>query len=135
MRQYSLRSALAVRFALLVLAAISLISMISNIMISHAFEKYVKEQQELEASDIAKNISNQYSVANEGWNIDYIHGMGMYALEDGFIIQKLQIESMKVQKMHDHKSKKPKTSQSPPQNCMTANLKNPNRVNEPLENP
>lgn len=61
--------------------------MISNIMISHAFEKYVKEQQELEASDIAKNISNQYSVANEGWNIDYIHGMGMYALEDGFIIK------------------------------------------------
>ena len=87
MRQHSLRSALAVRFALLVLAAISLISMISNIMISHAFEKYVKEQQELEASDIAKNISNQYSVANEGWNIDYIHGLGMYALEDGFIIK------------------------------------------------
>lgn len=111
MRQYSLRSALAVRFALLVLAAISLISMISNIMISHAFEKYVKEQQELEASDIAKNISNQYSVANEGWNIDYIHGMGMYALEDGFIIQKLQIESMKVQK------------------CMTTNPKNQKQVN------
>ena len=87
MRQHSLRSALAVRFALLVLAAISLISMISNIMISHAFEKYVKEQQELEASDIAKNISNQYSVVNEGWNIDYIHGLGMYALEDGFIIK------------------------------------------------
>ena len=81
MRQHSLRSALAVRFALLVLAAISLISMISNIMISHAFEKYVKEQQELEASDIAKNISKQYSVVNEGWNIDYIHGLGMYALE------------------------------------------------------
>lgn len=88
--------------------------MISNIMISHAFEKYVKEQQELEASDIAKNISNQYSVANEGWNIDYIHGMGMYALEDGFIIQKLQIESMKVQKMHDHKSKKPKNKSITP---------------------
>ena len=103
--------------------------MISNIMISHAFEKYVKEQQELEASDIAKNISNQYSVANEGWNIDYIHGMGMYALEDGFIIQKLQIESMKVQKMHDHKSKKPKTSQSQPQNRMTSNLKKLKAVN------
>ena len=135
MRQHSLRSALAIRFALLVLAAVSLISIVSNIMISREFEEYVKAQQELEATEIAQNISGQYSVANGDWNIDYIHGMGMYALEDGFIIQKLQIESMKVQKMHDHKSKKPKTSQSHPQNCMTANLKNPNRVNEPLENP
>ncbi len=87
MRRHSLRSTLAIRFALLVLAAISLISMISNIMISHEFEEYVKKQQELEASDIAQNISSQYSAADGGWNIDYIHGMGMYALEDGFIIK------------------------------------------------
>ena len=87
MRRHRLRSILAIRFAMLVLAAISLISIISNIMISHEFEEYVKEQQELEASDIAQNISSQYRAANGGWNIDYIHGMGMYALEDGFIIK------------------------------------------------
>lgn len=87
MRQHSLRSALAIRFALLVLVAISLISIVSNIMISREFEEYVKAQQELEATEIAQNISSQYSVANGGWNIDYIHGMGMYALEDGFIIK------------------------------------------------
>ncbi|MFQ9396157.1 MAG: hypothetical protein ACLR2E_21665 [Lachnospiraceae bacterium] len=90
----------------------------------------MKEQQELEASDIAKNISNQYSVANEGWNIDYIHGMGMYALEDGFIIQKLQIESTKVQKMHDHRSKNQKQVNHTPK-LHDCKFKNPNRVNEP----
>ena len=75
MRQHSLRSALAIRFALLVLAAVSLISIVSNIMISREFEEYVKAQQELEATEIAQNISGQYSVANGDWNIDYIHAL------------------------------------------------------------
>ena len=87
MKRYSLRFSLAIRFALLVLAAISLISIISNIMISREFEVYVEEQQHLEAEDIAQNISSQYSSKDGGWNIDYVHGMGMYALEDGFIIK------------------------------------------------
>lgn len=87
MRRHSLRSTLAIRFALLVLAAISLISIVANIIISREFEEYVEEQQKLEAADIAQNISSQYNAANGGWNIDYIHGMGMYAMEDGFIIK------------------------------------------------
>ncbi len=49
MRWQSLRSTLAIRFVLLVLLAISLISIAANIMISREFEEYVKEQQELEA--------------------------------------------------------------------------------------
>lgn len=87
MKRHSLRSTLAIRFALLVLAAVSLISIVANIMISREFEEYVKEQQKSEADDIAQNISSQYSAANGGWNIDYIHGMGMHALESGFIIK------------------------------------------------
>lgn len=87
MRRHSIRSILAVRFALVVLAAISLISIASNIMISREFGEYVEEQQKLEADNLAQNISSQYSAANGGWNIDYIHGMGMYGLESGFIIK------------------------------------------------
>lgn len=87
MKRYNLRSALAIRFALLVLAAISVISIVANIMISREFEEYVEEQQQLEADDIAQNISSQYRSEDGGWNIDYVHGMGMYALEDGFIIK------------------------------------------------
>ncbi len=87
MKRYGFRVVLAIRFAFLVLATIFLISIAANIMISHEFEEYVKEQQGLQASDIAQNISGQYSATNGGWNIDYIHGMGMYALESGFIIK------------------------------------------------
>lgn len=87
MKRHSLRLTLAFRFAILVLATISLISIVSNIMISHEFEEFVKEQQALEADNIARNISSQYSAAQGGWNIDYIHGMGMHALESGYIIK------------------------------------------------
>lgn len=87
MRQHSLRSTLAIRFALLVLAVISLISIVSNILISREFETYVEKQQKLEADDIAQNISSQYRLENGGWNIDYIHGMGMSVLDDGFLIK------------------------------------------------
>lgn len=92
MRRHSLRSTLAIRFALLVLAAISLISIVANIMINREFEEYVEEQQKLEADNIAQNISGQYSAVDGGWNIDYIHGMGMYALESGFIIKLYDID-------------------------------------------
>lgn len=87
MRQHSLRSTLAIRFAFLVLAAIFLISIVSNILISREFETYVEKQQKLEADDIAQNISSQYRLENGGWNIDYIHGMGMSVLDDGFLIK------------------------------------------------
>ena len=87
MKQRGLRSAIAVRFALIVLAVVFLISIVSNIMINRQFESYVKNQQRLEADNIALNISNQYGAHEDGWNVDYIHGMGMYALDDGFIIK------------------------------------------------
>lgn len=87
MKRPSLRLTIAIRFALIVLAVISLISIVSNIMINGQFETYVKKQQKSNADSIAQNISNQYGAHEDGWNIDYIHGMGMYALNDGFIIK------------------------------------------------
>lgn len=87
MKRYSLRRTLAIRFAFLVLAAISSISIVSNLMINHEFEAYVEKQQKLEADDIAQNISSQYRSEHGGWNIDYVHGMGMAVLDDGFLIK------------------------------------------------
>lgn len=87
MKRYSLRRTLAIRFAFLVLAAISSISIVSNLMINHEFEAYVEKQQKLEADDIAQNISSQYRSEYGGWNIDYVHGMGMAVLDDGFLIK------------------------------------------------
>lgn len=87
MRQHSLRLTIALRFALIVLAVIALISAVSNGMINRQFARYMEKQQKREADTLAQNISSQYGAHEDGWNIDYIHGMGMYALNDGFIIK------------------------------------------------
>lgn len=87
MKRYSLRSTFSIRLALLVLAAISLISIISNVLISSQFENYVEQQQKQEAENIAKNLSHVYREDENEWNLDYVHGMGMAALDDGFIIK------------------------------------------------
>ena len=85
--QHSLRAAISLRFALLVLVVISLISIVSNILISRQFESYVEEHQKIEADSIAQNLSSQYRADAGGWNIDYVHGMGMSSLNEGFIIK------------------------------------------------
>ena len=87
MKQYSLRATISIRFALLVLVVISLIRIVSNILISRQFESYVEEHQKIEADSIAQNLSNQYRADLGGWNIDYVHGMGMSSLNEGFIIK------------------------------------------------
>lgn len=87
MKQRSLHTIIAFRFALIVLVVVAATSLISNYQISCQFQCYVEAQQKSAADRIAQNISSQYSTQEGGWNIDYIHGMGMYALEDGFIIK------------------------------------------------
>lgn len=87
MRHYSLRSMIAVRFALIVLAVVFMISIASNLLINRQFEKYIEEQQNTQAQELAQNIAYQYDDTAGGWNIDYIHGLGMYALDEGYIIK------------------------------------------------
>lgn len=87
MKQRSLRLTISIRFALIVLVVIALISLISNYMINCQFTCYVEHQRKLDADSLAQNISSQYNINEEGWNIDYIHGMGMYAMDDGFLIK------------------------------------------------
>lgn len=87
MKHVSLRTMIAIRFALLVLTMIFLISVVSNVLIQRQFEKYVEEQQNTQTEELAKNLSSQYDETKEEWNLDYIHGLGMYALNEGFIIK------------------------------------------------
>lgn len=87
MKHHSLRTAIAARFALLVLAVIFLVSLVSNVLISRQFEKYVEEQQHIQAEELAQNLSYQYDAAAGKWNLEYIHGLGMYALNEGYIIK------------------------------------------------
>lgn len=87
MKRVSLRTMIAARFALLVLSVVFVISIASNVLINRQFEKYVEEQQRTHVEELAQNISYQYSRATGGWNLDYIHGLGMYALNEGYIIK------------------------------------------------
>lgn len=82
-----LSTQLSVGFVLIVLIAISLISLIANILINLQFEKYVAEQQKSFSEEMAAALAPQYDSDTGEWNLDYIHGFGMYALNDGYIIK------------------------------------------------
>lgn len=87
MKQRSLRASLILRFALIVLAILSAVSIASNLLINRQFEQYVQEQQNIQAAEIAQNLAVQYDNSAGGWNLDYVHGMGMYALSEGYMLR------------------------------------------------
>lgn len=82
-----LKTRLSAGFALIALITIFLISLAANLLINKEFEKYIKNQQETFSNDLAEALQLQYDPGTESWNLEYIHGMGMYALNDGYIIK------------------------------------------------
>lgn len=102
MKYYSLRTMIAIRFALIVLAVVSMISIASNVLINRQFEKKVEEQQNKQAEELAQNLSYQYNGASKEWNLDYIHGFGMYALREGYIIKLSDVEENVVWDAQNH---------------------------------
>ena len=74
-------------FALLVAITVCLVSILSSTFISREFEEYVKLTQKKQVDDLVRSIGSHYDESGGGFNIDYVHGMGMYALKDGFIIR------------------------------------------------
>jgi signal transduction histidine kinase len=70
-----------------VLAAVALISFLSNIFIGSQFETYITEQQEARTKNIAESLSMCYDEAAGTWDISSIHALGMYSLYDGYFIK------------------------------------------------
>lgn len=87
MKNMRLRTTLLLAFALLIALTVCLVGLLSSIFISREFETYVKQTQKKQADDLAESIGSHYDEAAGGFNIDYVHGMGMYALKDGFVIR------------------------------------------------
>ncbi len=87
MKRLHLRTTMSLVFALLVAITVCLVSILSSIFISRQFEEYVKLNQKEQADDLAESIGSHYDELGGRFNIDYVHGMGMYALRDGFIIR------------------------------------------------
>ena len=87
MKKMHLRTTLSLAFALLVALTVCLVSILSSTFISREFEEYVKLTQKKQADDLAESIGSHYDESGGGFNIEYVHGMGMYALKDGFLIR------------------------------------------------
>lgn len=81
-----LRTLLSLGFAVILFVTVAIISLVANLLINAAFRSYIKTQQEDFSAMIAAGVSAQYD-DETGWNEDYIHGIGMYALGDGFILK------------------------------------------------
>lgn len=93
---------LSVGFVLIVLIAISLISLTANILIKKQFEKNVAEQQKTFSEEMADVLAPQYDRNTDEWNLDYIHGFGMYALKDGYIIKVYDIDENMIWDAENH---------------------------------
>ena len=87
MKKMRLKTTLSLAFALMVALTVFLVSVCSGIFINRQFEEYVKQTQQQEAGELAESIGSNYDEGLGGFNIDYVHGMGMYALREGFIIR------------------------------------------------
>lgn len=97
-----LSTQLSLGYALIVLVTIALISLAANILINRQFEKYVENQQKEFADGLAEGLSDQYDAENGTWNLDYIHGFGMYALNDGYIIKLYDAKEQVVWDAENH---------------------------------
>ncbi|MBR0407420.1 MAG: HAMP domain-containing histidine kinase [Clostridia bacterium] len=83
----SLRFQLSLSSALPVLLTVCLISLSAHFFIQRQFEQYIMKQQAAHAASLAESVSSQYDAHHGGWNLDYLHGFGMYALSDGYIMK------------------------------------------------
>lgn len=97
-----LSTQLSVGFVLIVLVAISLISLTANILINKQFEKYVAEKQKTFSEEMTDVLVTQYDSDTGEWNLEYIHGFGMYALKDGYIIKLYDVDENVVWDAENH---------------------------------
>ncbi|MBU5478899.1 HAMP domain-containing histidine kinase [Eubacterium sp. MSJ-13] len=85
--KHKISTQLSVGFAFIVFITIFIISLTANILINGQFEKYVVLQQKNFSKQLVSTLMSQYNSSNGEWNLDYVHGVGMYALKDGYIIK------------------------------------------------
>jgi signal transduction histidine kinase len=82
----SLRAQLFISILLAVIITITLTGVLSNIFINRRFESYVEKRGEARSAYIAEEIEHIYGDLS-GWNAEALHALGMYALNDGYIIR------------------------------------------------
>lgn len=101
MRQ-KFRTQLTLTITVILLAAIVLISLLSNVFINNEFEKYIKDSQITYSANMVDNLNHQYNSYTGGWDEEYIHGVGMSAMYDGYIIKLIDSEENPVWDAQNH---------------------------------
>ena len=93
---------LAAGFAFIVLITVAVISITANGLISHQFDQYVAQQRKMSSEQLAQSLSFQYHAEDGTWNVEYIHGLGMYALKDGYLIRLSDAEGQVIWDAENH---------------------------------
>ena len=102
MKKRKLSTQLASGFAAIVFIVIALISVSANLLIRSRFEAYMESEQARLAKELADELSNQYDMTAASWNMDYIHGAGMYAVNDGYFLKVLDRQKNVVWDIEQH---------------------------------
>ncbi|MBR1422789.1 MAG: HAMP domain-containing histidine kinase [Ruminococcus sp.] len=102
MKKRNLSTQLSSGFAAIVFIVIALISVSANLLIRSRFEAYMESEQIRLAGELADELANQYDAEAASWNTDYIHGMGMYAVNDGYFIKVLDIQKNVIWDIEQH---------------------------------
>jgi signal transduction histidine kinase len=96
------RAQLTLTVAAVALATLALISLLANICINIAFTKHAEEQQQTHAMDIAATLGHQFNGQTGAWDTAFIHGVGMAAMVDGYIIRLVDAEGAVVWDAENH---------------------------------
>lgn len=97
-----LRTQLSAGFALIVLVTVFLVSVVSNLCINRQFAQYIAQQQKSTSDELAARLTLPYDKNSDTWNLDYIHGFGMYALNDGYILKLYDAQGTVVWDAENH---------------------------------
>lgn len=90
--KHSLRTKLSLTIALVMLLTVALISLLSNFFIEKQFTNYIASQQEKRTQEIVNNLSQQYDANTNTWDLNFVHTIGMNALNEGYIVKVYDME-------------------------------------------
>lgn len=102
MKRPKLSTQLSIGFAAIVFIVIALVSITANLLIRSRFEAYMENEQTRLAQELADELANQYDIDTASWNTDYIHGVGMYASNDGYFLKVLDSGQNTVWDIEQH---------------------------------
>ena len=97
-----LRTQLSLALAAVALLAVGLSGLLGHFFVPAAFEAYVTQRQQQRVDDLLTNLAYTYDETTGQWNTGFIHGTGMYALQDGYILTVRNAAGVVVWDAEDH---------------------------------